>query len=173
MHKNSYLRIAACLVSAIFLLMVSVGLGQGKDNSGNPSPVGTWYGYAGPEGGDFLRIWMMPTFFADGNIIANDSLELLAAGPHSTAHGTWKWTHAKQFEATFYWLNLDPEGNYLGSNKVVLTGEIDPKHKDEIINGKITATVFPASCGNPLRPNPGCQTSLLGEFVIKELLRAQ
>jgi hypothetical protein len=171
MHKNSHLRIAACLVSAIFLLMVSMGFGQGKDNSGNPSPVGTWFGYA--EGPGYPPIWMMPTFFADGNVIANDSIDLFAPAPHSTAHGTWKWTHAKQFEATFYWLNLDPGGLYLGSNKVVLSGEINPKNRNEIINGKIIATIYPESCGNPLRPKDGCVPVQQGVFLLTELLRAQ
>jgi hypothetical protein len=172
MRRRNSFRIAVCLTGALFLLLMPMGVSQDKNNSGNPSPVGSWFGYATTQIPNFPPIWMMPTFFADGNVIANDSFELF--GKHTTAHGTWKWTHAKQFEATFYWINLDPASPaYGGSNKVVMVGEIDPKNKDEIINGSITSTFYSAECGNPLKPVAGCTTPEPLIAVITELLRAK
>ncbi len=174
-NKSNALRSAASLICLLLWIMLSVGSLMAADNTGSTTPVGTWFGYVelgGPQ------IWMMPTFFADGNVIANDSFDLCNfPTKHSTAHGTWTRLGARQFKATFYWLNLDDTtvpATYLGFNEVVMIGEIDPKDKNKIINGTITSTPYPASCGNPMNLREGCiPGGTLGPLDITELLRVE
>ena len=80
---------------------------------GQASPVGSWYGKAiadDPAHAPFPAIWMMPTIFADGNVIASDSHELNT--PHTTAHGNWEWTGPNSLHAVFVFINvgLVPDG---------------------------------------------------------------
>ncbi len=100
------------------------------------TPIGSWYGQALPENpatAPFPSVWMMPTLFADGNVMANDSHELNS--PHTTAHGNWYWTGPNTIHAVFFWINFAPLGtpDGLGGNfRVTFDGVMDPKDPDHM-----------------------------------------
>lgn len=108
-------------------------------------PTGSWFGIAkpvNPETSPFPEIVMEPTFFRDGNLIANDSIELTS--PHGTAHGAWTRTGRNSVRATFVWLNLvtnKPNG-FAGNFRVVLEGQVSPVDPDRM-TGTLHAYLYP------------------------------
>jgi hypothetical protein len=137
-----------------------------------PTPVGSWYGQAlpiDPKTAPFPAVWMMPTFFADGNVIANDSHELNS--PHTTAHGNWAWTSPTTIHCTMLWINYGPLGtpDGMGGNfRVSFDGTVDPKNPDSM-----TVTLHPLAFApgqDPLNPKtvPAVDG---GIFVAKALTR--
>lgn len=100
------------------------------------TPVGGWYGQALPQNpatAPFPEVWMMPTFFADGNVIANDSHELNS--PHTTGHGSWYYTAPNVIHAVFVWINFGPLGTPSGLGgafRISLDGTMDPKDPDHM-----------------------------------------
>lgn len=102
----------------------------------NPSPIGSWFGQAlpvDPKTAPFPAVWMMPTMFSDGNVIASDSHELNS--PHTTAHGNWSMTGPNSMHATFLWINFGPLGTpdgYGGGFRVSFDGVIDPRDPDHM-----------------------------------------
>ena len=137
----------------------------------NDLSVGSWYGRALPDDPSTApvpEVIMMPTFYADGNLIANDAIEMLIR--HGTAHGHWIQTGENQVVATFIWLNISDEtpNGFTGIFKVVLTGVIDAADPNKM-GGTLDAWVFPPGT-NPLDPkNTGAVP--LGRFTIEELVR--
>ena len=101
------------------------------------SPVGSWYGSADGTALGIPHVYMMPTFFQDGTLIANDIIDKT----HTTAHGAWQRVGARGIKATFVWINLsltDPPGTPAGTALVVLEGTIDA-HDQNRMEGKVTA----------------------------------
>ena len=141
--------------------------------AGRPSAVGSWFGRALPDNPDtspFPEVVMTPTFFEDGNLIANDSQELNL--PHATAHGSWKYVHGRKVHAVFIWLNLSgdaanvPSG-FAGSFKVVLEGSFSPSDPDEM-TGTLHGYLYPPNM-NPLDPDATPVDA--GGFTIEQLHR--
>lgn len=139
---------------------VTLGVTERKANAQSlfdlerPTPVGSWYGQAlpaNPATAPFPSVWMMPTIFADGNVMANDSHELNS--PHTTAHGNWSWTGPNTIHAVFLWINFGPLGtpDGLGGNfRVTFDGTIDPNDPDHM-----SVTIHPLAFApgtNPLDP---------------------
>jgi len=118
---------------------------------------------------------MSPTFFRDGNVIANDSHELW--NPHGTSHGTWKKTGPHSMMATFVWIQMDPElatpNGYLGAFKVRLIGEVGPATHTgwDLMTGQVSATLFPVGT-DPLDPDDVGGISW-GTFEIDRLQRVR
>ena len=143
-------------------------------SSGPELAVGSWFGNAlpdDPQTSPFPEVVMTPTFFADGNVIANDSHEL--TNPHVTSHGNWVVTGPDQIHATFLWMNLTgdegiaPNG-FVGSFKVRLDGAVDPLTPD-VMTGTVAAWLFPPGT-DPLDPDDIGGTSV-GTFTIQSLGR--
>ncbi len=169
--NRSILLKVVCLLGLMFLALSSVGFAQDK-NGGSVSPVGSWYGNALPDNpGPRIppEVVMMPTFFSDGNLIANDSQE--ANVLHTTAHGTWVRTGSRRVKATFLWFDLAAPGTVdnglQGKEKVILTGEIDPHNPNEM-TGTLEVFIFGPD-QNPLTDDG------LGPitFTIQKLQRIQ
>jgi hypothetical protein len=136
--------------------------------------VGSWFGRALPDNpstSPFPEVVMTPTFFADGNFIANDSQE--GNAPHTTTHGDWVRTGDNQLKAVLIWMNLAaPEDSvpsgFTGAVKVTLLGTIDPANPDEM-TGTLSVLFFPPGT-DPLDPaNTGSVD--FGSFTIAELAR--
>jgi len=158
-----------CLLGLAFFIMAPAGLADDK-SAGSVSPVGSWFGNAiSPTSG--LEVVMMPTLFADGNLIANDSHE--GINPHTTAHGSWVRLGAHKIRATFIWINVAPVGTpgngVAGTGRITLIGEIDPKNQDEM-TGTVHPIFFPPGV-NPVTASDDDAVLDLGEFVIEKLQR--
>ncbi len=177
--KRSYL----VLVGIVLVLAIAV-FGAGDRVSVNVKPsaqympglaagpvcIGSWYGKAiplSPETSPFPEVIMTPTFFADGNVIANDSHEL--THPHATAHGSWVTTGLGTMRAVFVWMNLSAEGSngFEGTFKVVLNGRISTTDPDVML-GTLHAYLYPVGL-NPL--DPAAEGIDVGVFQIEELRR--
>ncbi len=162
------------LLGLVVLAVLSVGYAQ---NGNSVSPVGSWYGNAllgDPEGlGTPAEVVMMPTFFSDGTLIANDAQEAGLAGfpPHTTAHGTWVKTGPRSVKATFLWFFVTTEGNgSAGTMRVVLTGELDA-HSHDKMTGTLHAYFYPSTV-NPAT-NPDGYVIDAGPYEIQDLRRIQ
>ena len=136
--------------------------------------IGSWFGNAlpdDPQTSPFPEVVMTPTFFADGNVIANDSHEL--TNPHVTSHGNWVVSGPNQIHATFLWMNLTgdegiaPNG-FVGSFKVRIDGAVDPNFPDQM-TGTVAAVLFPPGT-DPLDPDDIGGTPV-GTFTIQALGR--
>jgi hypothetical protein len=175
MSRSAWMRVLVCLVvlaiGTAALLWNHEPAAQAAAFSANP--VGSWYGVAVPripETSPFPAVVMTPTFFADGNVIANDSHELTS--PHATAHGNWVHISRNGVRAVFVWLNLANPGvegsGFNGSIKVVMEGKIEPPRLDNM-TGTLHAFLFPPGT-NPLDP-AGAGGIDLGVFDIVQLQR--
>ena len=136
------------------------------------NPVGTWYGNAKPLvlPNPLTEVVMIPTFFADGNVIANDSHE--TTNPHTTAHGRWYATGPYSMTATFIWMNLDSKAsNGLGGFfKIRLNGYAKLPNQDSLA-GTLDVWFFPPGT-DPLDPaNKGA--IFAGTFGIEQLRRVK
>jgi hypothetical protein len=134
------------------------------------NPVGTWYGNAKPLvlPNPLTEVVMIPTFFADGNVIANDSHE--TTNPHTTAHGRWYATGPYSISATFMWMNLDSKAsNGLGGFfKIYLNATAKVPNSDSL-SGTLDVWFFPVGT-DPLDPsNKGGFFG--GTFGIEQLRR--
>lgn len=138
------------------------------------SPVGSWYGQAlpvNPKTAPFPAVWMMPTIFADGNVMANDSHELNS--PHTTAHGNWSWTGPSSIHAVFLWINFGPLGtpDGLGGNfRVTFDGVMNPADPNHMY-----VTIHPLAFApgqDPLDP-ASVPVADGGIFIAKSLTRIQ
>jgi hypothetical protein len=136
------------------------------------NPVGTWFGNAKPlqpAQGLFPEVFMNPTFFEDGNVIANDSQELNAG--HTTAHGTWIRTGPYSMQVTFVWIQRDNSPNgYAGATKVRLNGYVVPPNTGKML-GTLSAVFFPPGT-DPLDPKDTGGIPL-GVFRIEQLSRVR
>lgn len=171
-RKETFFLDAICLLGLTLLILSSTGFAQ-NNSAGSVSPVGSWFGNAKPPDDAvnpaFPEVVMMPTFFDDGNIMANDSHEI--NNPHSTSHGSWVRLGGHQIKATFIWINFAEPGTVpngvAGTVRVTLIGEINPKNQNEM-TGTLHAIFFMPGV-NPLDPNsPGID---LGVFNIEKLQR--
>jgi hypothetical protein len=137
------------------------------------NPVGTWFGNAKPippaPPGIFPEVVMNPTFFEDGNVIANDSQELNAG--HTTAHGTWVRTGPYSIQVTFVWIQRDnsPTG-YAGATKVRMNAHVVPPNTGKML-GTISAVLFLPGT-DPLDPQDKGGIPL-GVFQIEQLRRVR
>ena len=160
-----------CLLGLAVLMLSSTGFADDK-GAGSVSPVGSWFGNAkSPDPNSPLgEVFMMPTFFADGTLIANDSHEV--NNPHTTAHGSWVRLGQRKVKATFIWINLAPPGTapngVAGTFRITLLGEISPKNQDEM-TGTLHPVFFPAGV-NPVTAKDEDGASL-GTFEIEQLQR--
>ncbi len=141
------------------LVILPCAVAQEKDGT-SVNPVGSWYGSA--TLGD-TTIVMMPTFFSDGSVIANDDHEGLY--DHGTSHGTWVRTGAHSIKATFIWFQFTPFGGVFPEVKVVLTGNIDP-HNQNAMTGELQ--VLGILVSGTAVDDPGIS---LGVATIKKLQR--
>jgi hypothetical protein len=137
------------------------------------NPVGTWYGNAKPPEpvppGVFPEVIMNPTFFADGNVIANDSQEL--NGGHGTAHGRWISTGPYSIQVIFVWFQLASTPNgHGGTMKVRMSGHVTPPNLD-IMTGTISPVLFLPGT-DPLDPTDKGGIPL-GTFNIESLRRVR
>jgi hypothetical protein len=137
----------------------------------NRLEVGSWYGHAVPDDpstSPFGKVVMMPTFLADGTVIANDAIEWTNA--HGTAHGHWVATGPNTIHATFIWLNLSAEkaNGFTGMTKVRLFGRMSPDNPDEM-TGKIYPVVFPE--GTDALVADDADGIPLGVFTIEQMKR--
>ncbi len=175
MRNHVWVRsLVVCLaVAAVLAIALQWGEERAVEAQFAANPVGSWFGVAVPqvpETSPFPAVVMTPTFFADGNLIANDSHEL--TNPHATAHGNWVPVSRNGVRAVFVWLNLGNPGvdgtGFNGSFKVILEGKIQPPRLDHM-TGTLHAYLFPPGT-NPLDPaNTGAID--LGVFNIIQLER--
>lgn len=180
-------RIVPKAFGIVFALILVQGVGNEAPAQFFASPhlpVGSWFGVALPDNpatSPFSQVYMEPTFFADGNIIANDSHEV--NNPHTTAHGQWASTGnvfindgQAAIRATFLWINLLPpeaagkpaNTGFAGTFKVVMLGRVNPATPN-----KMTGTLHPyvyAPGQDPMDPAtvPAIDA---GQFTIKSLTR--
>ncbi len=150
------LGIGGAVICLAVLALIGVG-GIKQVGAQSVSPVGSWYGYAalGPA-----NVYMMPTFFQDGTIIANDIEEFVAA--HTTSHGAWQRIGARGIKANFVWINAGGT-----ATRVVLEGQIDPGDQNSM-----TGTVSPYFCAQQGNVELSSCT-LVGVAEIKTLKRIQ
>ena len=92
---------------------------------------------------------MMPTFLADGTVLAEDVGSLFV--PHTTAHGKWIVSEddglpdrpgTQRVRATFFWLQGGPGGTFAGSLRPRFVAYFDPKDPDRMI-GFLQPYFFP------------------------------
>lgn len=167
------LRVMLLTVSALALAL-SIQSGRSyRASANNADPTGSWFGNAlpnDPANSPFPEVVMMPTFFADGNLIANDSHEL--ANPHVTAHGNWVFIGDRRVKATFVWINVVPysvsANGAFGSFKVFLEGEVDADNPDRMV-GTLHAYFFPPGADPLNTRNEGGID--VGIFTIQNLRR--
>ena len=131
--------------------------------------VGSWYGSAfpvNPSTAQFPEVIMTPTFFGDGNLLANDS-------QGTTSHGNWVKTGPDSVKAVFIWINLAapsdsiPSG-YLGAVRITLRGYVSPTAPDEM-TGTVSVLVFPPGTNPTDSTNTGSIDA--GVFNIDKLRR--
>ncbi len=67
------------------------------------------------------EIFMLPTFFSDGNFMGIDSNVFL--GDHTEAHGQWIRTGQSTVEANWLFLQSDESGRFAGSFRLRLQAE--------------------------------------------------
>jgi hypothetical protein len=166
----------AVLTSVVFLAAVMALLVHpvtAKAQGYMFNPVGTWYGNAKPASlpSALPEVVMFPTFLADGNVIANDSIEIVSP-PHGTAKGRWVSTGPYSIQATFYWIQLDSKAvnGFGGVWKIRLWGTAKVPNIDSM-GGTLSAWYFPPGT-DPLDPTDKGGISL-GSFVIDQLRRAK
>jgi hypothetical protein len=154
-------RITIVTTVAVFAVALLLpGTGTKHVAAQGVSPVGSWYGFAtGALGGQMVNVYMLPTFFQDGNIIANDILDTI----HTTAHGSWERTGARSLKANFVWINLN---NAPGTARVVLEGAISPRDQNSM-SGTVTLYV----CGLDQLDLASCTNA--GVFPFQNLKRIQ
>lgn len=179
MKKTILQRFLLLVVGAVVVLGIQI-LANRKAAAQSPlqphtaSPVGSWYGQAlpaDPKTAPFPAVWMMPTMFADGNVMANDSHELNS--PHTTAHGHWSWTGPHTIRAVFLWINFGPLGtpDGLGGNfRVTFEGTINPNDPDHM-----SVTLHPLAFAPGQDPlDPATVPAVDGGiFIAKALTRIQ
>ena len=141
----------------------------GPRNLSNHPAVGTWVGRAVPDDpaqSPFPEVYMTPTFFADGNMIANDAI---ATSLHHTAHGDWFSTGTNGAETTFLFILGTPEApnGFAGAFKIRLVGEIDPNNPDVMI-GQLFPTLYPPDV-NPLDPNAQGQPIISLSYTLRRV----
>ena len=134
--------------------------------------IGSWFGRAIPDDpsqSPFPEVYMIPTFLADGNFIANDAI---ATSLHHTAHGDWVRIDANTLESTFLFIIGTPDPtNPLGSLfRLKFTGITDPDHPD-VMRGKVAPMLFPPGT-NPLDLESTDGIPLVG-LTFPELKRVQ
>ena len=163
--------LAAGTLALILTTATMTGCGDAVAQAIEPvvtDPVGVWFGRALPDDpatSPFPEVVMIPQFFADGNLIASDSVELL---PHGNAHGRWIRVSDDTVRVTFLWQNLSaaaPNG-YGGAFRVVMTVTI-PAGDPDSATGNLVARVY-GPMEDPLDPMQGADA---GSFTIVELRR--
>jgi hypothetical protein len=170
--RTGTLRNLAAVFGLAALAALNVSCGDVNAQAQPDLAVGSWYGYAVPQNpatAPFPEVFMMPTFMADGTMIATDSHEL--TNPHTAAHGAWIRTSPTTIAATFVWINLTataPNG-FAGTIKVQLEGQLAPGSPDSM-TGTVSPVFYPPPA-NPLDPN--AQGIPLGTFNIASLQRIQ
>ena len=180
MNKNISQKLSLLAAGAIIVLGAQILVSHNKAHAqagflaASASPVGSWYGQALPQNpatAPFPAVWMMPTIFADGNVMANDSHELNS--PHTTAHGNWSWVGPNHIHAVFLWINFGPLGtpDGLGGNfRVTFDGVINPSDPNHMV-----VTLHPlAFAPGQDALNPATVPAVDGGiFVAKALTRLQ
>jgi hypothetical protein len=171
MNRRKLAVLAAVVLAATVAVFMTHSM-TAKAQSYMFNPVGTWYGNAKPLvlPNPLTEVVMIPTFFADGNVIANDSHE--TTNPHTTAHGRWIATGPHSIQATFIWMNLDSKAsNGLGGFfKIRLTAYAKSPNTDSL-GGQLNVWLFPPG-SDPLDPTDKGGI-FAGTFGIEQLRRVK
>jgi hypothetical protein len=171
MNRNKLAILGAVLILAAITLFITHST-TAKAQNYMFNPVGTWYGNAKPVvlPGAFPEVIMIPTFMADGNVVANDSQE--SNSPHTTAKGRWISTGPYSIQATFIWLQLDNKAanGFAGVTKIRLVGTAKIPNTDSM-GGTISAWYFPPGT-DPLDATDKGSIPL-GTFAIEQLRRVR
>ena len=106
---------------------------------------------------------MLPTFFEDGTMLGNDSLDFGGAGRHTTASGHWRQSVGPySLEATMLWLQGDPEERFTGSVRTRYRGRLTGA---DLMEGFVNVWVFPF-----VDPSTGAVVLDAEEFPIPDPL---